>query len=207
MYRMLCCMAACYNSCHMTPGAIIQLFYEFTPVVAFFIAGKLFSFQQAVLTLIVATLASLVVAWVYHRRLPIMPLASGVLVLIAGLVTVLFHTPDAIILADTIYYWSLAGAIMIGFYKNNHILDIMFNRTIAITDRGWDILSTRWLVALLLAGVANEYVRHSYTAHEWIDYRFCSVLLIMGFACYQITLSRKYRIEGESNTWGLRIKD
>ena len=188
----------------MNVGAAIQVFYEFAPLVTFFVAGQVLPFSGAVLALIIATAISLVIAWWYHRQVPIMPLASGVLVLITGTLTIYFNQPNAIILADTIYFWGLAGAILVGFRQKRHILQRMFDKTFAITQAGWDKLSWRWFTVLILAGFANEYVRLTMTPEFWIDYRFTKILLIAAFSFYQFTLARRYRIEGESNKWGVR---
>ena len=190
----------------MTPGALIQIFYEFAPVVAFFVAGQLLSFSGAVLVLLLTTIMSIMIAWLYHRHIPVTPLASGALVLVTASITLYFDTPDAIILADTIYFWGLAAAIVAGFWRKKHLLEHMFDKTFAITTQGWRVLSMRWFIVLLLAGIANEYVRFAYTPEFWIDYRFTKILIIAAFSFYQFTLARKYRIEGEANAWGLRNK-
>lgn len=190
----------------MTPGALIQTFYEVMPVVAFFVAGQVLSFSGAVLVLLIATLVSTITAWLYHKQLPIMPLASGVLVLITGTLTLYFNQPNAIILADTIWFWGLAAAIVVGFYRPKQLIEHMFDRTFAITKEGWRQLSIRWLIVMLLAGAANEYVRIMMTPEFWIDYRFTKILLIAAFSIYQFRVARKYRIEGEANGWGLRTK-
>jgi intracellular septation protein len=188
----------------MNTSAAVQVLYEFAPLVTFFIAGQLLPFYGAVTALLLATVVSIVIAWSYHKQVPIMPLASGTLVLVTGVVTVYFEQPDAIILADTIYFWGLAVAILIGFRQKRHILERMFDKTFAITKAGWDKLSWRWFTVLVLAGFANEYVRIMMTPEFWIDYRFTKIMLIAAFSFYQFTLARRYRIEGEANAWGLR---
>lgn len=189
----------------MTPGAFIQILTEFAPIIVFFIAGQVLSFRGAVVALLVATVISILIAWWQHRNIPVIPLASAVLVLVTGTLTVFFNKPDAIILADTIWFWGLALAIVIGFYRPKHLLEVMFDKTFAITPEGWRRLSIRWLVLLVLAGAANEYVRIVLTPEFWIDYRVSKIIIIMLFSLYQFTLARKYRIEGESNCWGLRV--
>jgi len=188
----------------MNLGAVIQILYEFAPLVTFFIAGQLLPFYEAVFALVIATVISIIVAWTYHKQIPIMPLASGSLVLITGAITLYFNNPDAIIVADTIYFWGLAAAILISFGHKKTILERMFDKTFAITKEGWNRLSWRWFTVLILAGIANEYVRIVMTPEFWIDYRFTKILIIAAFSFYQFTLARNYRIEGESNKWGLR---
>jgi len=189
----------------MTNRAIIQLFAEFGSVAAFFTAGQLLPFQQAVMVLVTATTLGLVLNWWYFKRLPVLPLWSGAIVVCTGILTIYFDMPDAIIFADTIYFWMFALLIAFGFRRKQHFLERIFNETFAITEAGWRRLSLRWLVVLIIAGFANEYVRIYMTPEFWIDYKFTKVILLTMFSFYQFTLARKYRIEGESNVWGLRI--
>lgn len=191
----------------MTNRAIIQIFAEFGPVVAFFTAGQLLPFTQAVAVLVVTTILGLILSWLNFGRLPVLPLWSGVIVIITGTLTIYFQMPDAIIIADTIYFWLFAALVAIGFYRPTHFLERLFDETFAITPAGWRRLSQRWLVVLIIAGFANEYVRMTMTPEFWIDYKFTKVILLTMFSLYQFTLARKYRIEGESNIWGLRISD
>ena len=201
-----CSITDVLQSTNMTRGALVQICYEFAPVGAFFLAGQLVPFAQAVLILVISTVLSIIVAWLYHRTVPVIPLLSGVLVVITGVLTIYFNKPDAIILADTIWFWGLAAAIAVGFYQKAHLLERMFSKTFALTQTGWRKLSIRWMIVLLLAGLANEYVRLMMTPEFWIDYRFTKIMVIMLFSLYQFRLARRYRIEGESNPWGLRIR-
>jgi len=191
----------------MTLGAFIQVFTEFGPIFAFFLAGQLLPFESAVLVLVCSTALCLALSKWYLGQVPLMPLASGGIVIVTGLLSVYFHMPDAIILADTLYFWTFASLIGVGFFRPRHFLERVFDATFAVKKEGWRILSVRWLWVLVLAGFANEYVRIFMTPEFWIDYKFTKVLIITGFACYQFRLSARYRIETESNIWGLRTKD
>lgn len=189
----------------MTKAAAIHLLTEFAPVLAFFIAGQLLSFSAAALTLVVTTLIALSISWWYERRIPFLPFLSGVFIVISGFITYVWDTPDALIFADTVYYLLMGGIVGIGLYYRWYFLKWLFESTFAMYDIGWRILSWRWLIAFFLAGIANEVVRVAMTPEFWIDYRVVKVLLIAGFGCYQFTLSRRYRIPGISNHWGLRL--
>lgn len=52
----------------MTRGALIQVFSEFFPIVAFFIAGQIYPFVTAVSILVSTTLLSLVLSLWYLRH-------------------------------------------------------------------------------------------------------------------------------------------
>ncbi len=190
----------------MSRSAYIQLFSEFFPVVAFFIAGQLFSFYVAAAVLVTTTLLSLVISLVQFRHLPVMPLFSGAITFIFGGLTLWLEQPDFIIFADTFYFISLALLIGVFFYRQKQLLEHMFDKTFAMTATGWRVLSIRWFTILLLAGAANECARYILEPEVWIDYRFAKIVLLIIFSFYQFTVSRKYRIPEESNSWGLRVE-
>ena len=188
----------------MTRRAVVQVSTEFAPIFAFFLAGQFLPFEPAVLVLIAVTVACLVISRWYLGQVPVLPLWSGLIVIVTGALTVYFHVPDAIIFADTMYYLAFAGLIAAGFYRSEHFLERVFNATFAVTREGWQKLSWRWLWIFVAAAIANEYVRIMLTPEFWIDYKFSKVLLITAFAAYQVTLARKYRLPEAANTWGFR---
>ena len=188
----------------MTKAAVINLLTEFFPVLVFFIAGQFYSFFVATALLIVLTILSLIVSWLHDRSIAFFPLFSAVFVVISGIVTLYLKEPDALIFADSVYYFFVAGLIVGGLLQQKLFLKWLFSRTFAMYDEGWRILSLRWMYAFVLAGIGNEFVRIFFTPEVWVDYKFVKVILIAIFGFYQFTLSKRYRIIEESNKWGLR---
>jgi len=171
---------------------------------AFFIAGQLTSFFTAVGVLMGTTLAAVIISWLAARHIPWLPILSAVLVLAGGAVTLVYQAPDAIIVADTVYYILLTIGFSYSLYHRVFILKRLFAPVFAITDEGWQRLTRRWLWLVLLAAVANEIARASISPELWIEYRFYKSIVILFFALWQFTLTRRYRIAAESNAWGLR---
>lgn len=173
-------------------------------MVLFFVAGQIYPFEAAAAILVISTIVSISYTLWYENRIPMLPFVSAIIVIILGCITVFFHKPDAIIFADTIYYFMIAIGIALGLYFNKLILKTLFNPVFAMSDEGWRLLSWRWLTILLIAGSANEAVRIIATPEFWIDFRAAKIGVLMLFAFYQFRLSRRYRIPEESNSWGLR---
>jgi intracellular septation protein len=190
----------------MSRGAYVQVFSEFFPIVVFFLAGQLYSFTTAAIILIVTTLFTLIISLINIGKIPVMPIFSGVTVFIFGGLTVYLDQPGFLIFSDTFYYFALAAIIGLFFLRDKHFLEHMFDATFAMKKEGWYILSQRWFIVLLLAGVGNEIVRLAFTPEVWINYRFVKILIIASFSVYQFRLSKRYRIPGESNALGLRIR-
>ena len=177
---------------------------EFGPVFAFFVAGQFFSFFTATAILIVTTSIAFCVSWRRDRRIPVMPFISGLFVVIAGIITLLYRAPDALILSDSLYYFAIAGIIGAGYIFKKFVLKLFFDCLFAMSNEGWHTLSLRWFYLCILAGVLNEIVRWNMSPEFWIDYKFAKLIVITLFGFYQFTVARRYRIPEESNEWGVR---
>jgi intracellular septation protein len=188
----------------MQKKALLHLTNEFMPVLGFFIAAQFFSFYTATSILMFLTVIALWLGWHYERHVPVLPIISGVFVLISGTLTLIYHSPDALIFADSVYYFMMGLSIAVGLIFKVNILKRIFSRVFAMQDRGWNILALRWIIIFLLGGVANETVRQLATPEVWVHFKVLKVATITLFGIYQFTLSKRYRLPEESTAWGLR---
>lgn len=188
----------------MPQKALLNLLNEFTPIFGFFLAVQFFSFYTATSILMALTIITLSIGWYCEKHLPVLPIISGFFVIISGFITIIYHTPDALIFADSLYYFLMGLTIATGLIFKVNILKLILARVFAMQDMGWKILAVRWIVILLLGGIANEIVRQLATPEVWVNFKVIKVTAITLFGLYQFTLSRKYRLPDISNEWGLR---
>jgi intracellular septation protein len=191
----------------MPARAILHLVTEFVPVVAFFLAGNFLSLTAATYVLIITTVAALTIGLWCAGRMPILPVVSTIFVLVSGGISLRTHEVEALIIADSLYYFLLAGVVALGLSFRFNVLRFFFDHTFAMTKEGWDVLALRWVAIFILAGAANEFVRIALSPEAWFDFRFIKVLAITGFGVWQLFTARRYRIPETSNHWGLRIRD
>lgn len=190
---------------YMNRTSVLVTLAELGPVVAFFIAGRFVDFYVAVAILMSGTVIAVATSWYLERHVPLLPILSALFVLIGGAATLLFKEADAIIIADTVYYVLIASLLLSSLLHGQLILKNMFGLVLAISDEGWRILSWRWFWFMTAAAVANEVVRILATPEFWVDYRFYKTIVVILFACYQFTVSRRYRLPSESTAWGVRL--
>jgi intracellular septation protein len=188
----------------MPKKAVLHLLNEFGPIMGFFIASQLYSFYTATGVLMALTIIALSMGWYFERHVPVLPIISGVFIMISGTLTLIYHTPNALIFADSLYYFLMGAVILCGLTLKHNLLKHIFGRVFAMTDLGWYILARRWVIIFFLGGVANELVRIYATPEVWVHFKVLKVVTIALFGFYQFTLSRKYRLPEESNDWGLR---
>lgn len=188
----------------MNKKALLHLINEFAPIVAFFITAQIFSFFTATAVLIVSTIIALSVGWIYDKRFPVIPIISALFIFISGAITIIYKAPDALIFADSLYYFLMGATILGGLFFKVNILKKIFDTTFAMSDKGWRILTNRWIVIFFLAAIINEIARFNLSPEEWVNFKVLKVITIAIFGFYQFTLSRHYRIPEISNSWGLR---
>lgn len=151
----------------------------------------------------IATVLAIATGWLTERRVPLFPIISGIFVISSGLITIFYHKPDALIFADSLYYFLMALISVIGLHYNVNILKRIFENTFAMHDEGWHILTMRWIAIFIFAAMANEIARTLLTPEAWVNFKVLKVFTVALFGFYQFTLARKYRLP-EATAWGLR---
>lgn len=179
---------------------------EFGPILVFFFTSELLSFMTATTIFVILTAIALIVAYVKDRRVALFPLVAGLSVIGFGALTIFFKNPFFLIIKDTIYNGGFAIAIAIGLYFfKEPILKDLFSSLFCMTDKGWTILSQRWMWMFVFLTVGNEIVRQAFTSDTWVFYKMCITLATIVFGLYQLTLSRRERLP-HSNKWGMNIQ-
>lgn len=188
----------------MNSKALFNLCNEFAPVLAFFLAAQFFSFYTATAVLIASTFVSLLGGWYFMKSIPVLPFISGFFVIVSGFITIKHQIPNALIFADSLYYFMMGIALSVGLAFQINILKQIFDKTFALTNTGWLILTRRWIIIFFLAAIANEIARHQLTPEGWVNFKVAKVVMITLIGTYQFTLAKQYRIVELTNKWGLR---
>ena len=100
----------------------------------------------AIPPLIIATIIALIVVWIYEKKIPPMPLISGILITFFGGLTIYFNDPIFIYIKPTIINIIFALALFLGkYFTNEPILKKILGKSIALSNIGWEILNKRWM--------------------------------------------------------------
>ena len=96
----------------------------------------------AIPPLIVATLIALSVVWFFEKKIPMMPLISGILITLFGGLTIYFNDPIFIYIKPTIINILFGLALFFGkYFTHDPILKKIMGKSIALTDVGWKLLN------------------------------------------------------------------
>jgi intracellular septation protein len=183
---------------------IINMLAEFLPIAAFVVASETVGFRYGLRVLIIATAIALVLSILIEKRIPRFGLfASGTIFLFASL-SMAFRTPFFIIIKDTLYYAGFGVALLVGIFIERSPFKFFFEDFMAISERGWRIISLRWTVFFFLLAIGNELARHMLSPEDWTLYKLVALFITWGFGFYQLTVTSRERLPGASSL-GLRI--
>ena len=144
-----------------------------------------------------ATVIALIVSWVLTRSLPIMPLVSGVVVLVFGGLTLWLHDEQFIKLKPTIIN-TLFGVILLGglFFFKTSLLRYVFDSAFRIDEEGWNKLTFRWGLYFLAMAVVNEIIWRNFSTDFWVAFKVWGFTpLAIVFTMSQMPLIHRHSLE------------
>jgi len=174
----------------------LKFVFEIGPLVVFFIANGRWGIMPATAAFMVATAIALPAAWWLHRRVPVMPLVSGVFVLGFGGLTLLLDDETFIKLKPTIVNLLFAAILTGGLAFRLALLQKLFDTVFQLTERGWRLLTIRWTLFFVVLAVLNEVVWRTQTTEFWIQFKLIGIMpLTLIFSLAQLPLITRYQIE------------
>ncbi len=147
----------------------------------------------------VAISISLTVSLWLTRRLPIMPLVSGVVVLVFGALTLWLHDELFIKLKPTIVNCLFGSVLLGGLFFGKALLGYVFDSAFKLTDEGWRKLTFRWGIFFFVLAAINEIVWRSFSTDFWVSFKVFGIMPItLVFTLTQLPLIQKYAITDET---------
>ena len=155
----------------------MQLVVDFLPVIVFFVAYKLYGMYVATAAIMVAMSIQISVQWIRKRTVNKMLLASGILVLIFGSITIALKNPLFIQWKPTIVNWLFAVAFIGSrFIGDKTLIQRMMEHAIELPVTMWRRLNLMWVANFTLLGCANIYVVYNYSEETWVNFKLYGML-------------------------------
>jgi intracellular septation protein len=178
---------------------LLKLILDLGPLVVFFIATNKLSVANATLVFMAATLISLIASKILLKKIPVMPLVTGIVVLIFGALTWKFDDQFYIQLKPTIVNLLFASALAIGLLFGRSLIKIVLGEVIRLHDEGWRKLTIRYVGFFVFLAALNEFVRYQYSFEFWTGFKLFGVMPIsMIFMMAQIGLLQKYQLPDDA---------
>lgn len=156
----------------------MQLFLDFLPVLAFFIAYKTAGIYIATATLMVAMVLLCLISWLRTRKVSNMMLISTLLAVVLGAATLLMHDSSFVKWKLTVLDWLFALAFWLAprFLNGQTIVQKMLGEQISLRETHWKQLNWMWIVFFALVGALNVYVLKQFDEATWVNFKLFGTL-------------------------------
>ncbi|MCG7508595.1 septation protein A [Mesorhizobium retamae] len=189
----------------------LKLVLELGPLMVFFFAntrGEWLAQKFPILTdfggpifiatglFMIATVIALAASWMLVRTLPIMPLVSGVVVLVFGALTLYLQDDIFIKMKPTIVN-TLFGAILLGgLVFGKSLLGYVFDSAFRLDAEGWRKLTLRWGLFFLFLAVLNEVVWRNFSTDFWVAFKvWATIPITILFTASQMPLIMRHSVD------------
>lgn len=181
---------------HKPMNPLVKLIVEAGPLVVFFVANAKFGIFIATGAFMVAITASLAVAWVLERRLPVLPLVTAAFVLVFGGLTLYLQDELFIKLKPTIVNALFATILLGGLAFGRSLLQPVFGPVFKLTDTGWRQLTLRWALFFVVLALLNEFVWRNFSTDAWVSFKVFGIMpLTILFSVVQLPLINRHTVQ------------
>ena len=185
-----------------TRPQLIKLGLELGPLVVFFIANARADIFVATGSFMLAMVVSLLLSWLILKRVAVMPLVTGVVVLIFGGLTLWLRDDTFIKMKPTITNLLFSGTLLGGLLFGQSLLRFVFGDVYKLQPKGWTILTVRWGLFFLALAALNEIVWRGAdmliadpeaATDVWVNFKVWGVMpLTVVFSITQLPVLTKY---------------
>ncbi|WP_201834243.1 septation protein A [Microvirga zambiensis] len=184
---------------------LLKLVLELGPLALFFFGnayGDRFGFAEdhrifaATGIFIVATVIALAISYLLVRKLPIMPMVSGIVVVVFGGLTLFLQDETFIKLKPTIVNTMFGLVLLGGLYFRKPLLQIVLDSVFELDEEGWRKLTLRWALFFFALAALNEIVWRTQTTDFWVSFKVFGIMpLTIAFALAQTPLLLRHEVK------------
>ena len=172
--------------------AYVKLFFEVTPLIVFFLVNSYYGIYQATLYFMIASIIAVPVAWYIDKKIPWMPIITGVFIIFFGGLTLFFHEENFIKFKPTIINILFAVILLAGLKFNKLFLKMAMSKAFQLKESTWKKLTLRWSSFFLFLALVNEVVWRTQSTDFWVSFKVFGILpLTLIFAVCQLPLISK----------------
>lgn len=177
----------------------MKQFFEFFPVILFFIVFKFYDIYVATAVVIVATIFQVTFTWFKYHKVEIMQWITLGLILVMGGATLYLQDEQFIKWKLSLIEW-LFGVVFLGsqLIGKKPIIERMMSANLTLPAVIWKRLNTMWGCFFISVGFINLYVMYNYDTDDWVTFKTFGVPgLMVIFILLQMIFLYKYIPEAE----------
>jgi len=179
--------------------SFVKFVTDFGPLVIFFFyyynSDK--DLKVAIPPFIIATLIALIIVWMLEKKIPMVPLISGILISLFGGLTIYFDNPVFIYIKPTIINMLFGLSLLFGkYFTKEPLLKKIIGKSINLQNEGWELLNKRWVLFFFSLAILNELVWRTQSEEFWVNFKVWGMLPVTFiFTAFQVSLINKYKID------------
>ena len=182
-----------------TMHPLVKLAVDLGPLAVFFVANARGGIFAATAAFMVAMALALAISFAIERRLAVMPLVTGAVVMVFGGLTLYLNDATFIKIKPTIVYGLFAAVLYGGLITGRALVKPLLKPVFTMDDRGWHTLTQRWAAFFVVMALLNEVLWRSLSTDDWVTAKVFGFLpLTLLFALAQIPLMQRHRVEEEA---------
>ena len=178
---------------------IVKFLTDFGPLLIFFLIY--FNYGQnlkvAIPPFVFATIIALIVVYLLEKKIPMVPLVSGILITLFGGLTLYFDNKIFFYMKPTIINLLFAGVLFFGqFLTKKNLLKMFFQNKIDLQNEGWKKLNYYWISFFLFVAILNEIIWRTQSELFWVNFKVWGLLPItILFTACTFPVIKKYKLE------------
>jgi intracellular septation protein len=172
---------------------LIKIGLELGPLLIFFLVNARSDIFAATAWFMGAMVLSLALSWLLLRRIAVMPLVTGIVVLIFGTLTLLLKDDTFIKMKPTIVNCLFGATLLGGLAFGQSLLRYVFGDVYKLKPKGWMVLTVRWGIFFFVLAALNEVIWRNFDTDAWVAFKVWGIMpLTIAFSMFQLPVLTKY---------------
>ena len=173
-----------------------KLLIDIGPLAVFFYFYSKNGLQASILPFMIATVIAVLLSYILEKKIPLMPTVGAAIVLVFGGLTIYFDNDIFFKMKPTIINLLFAVILYGGIILKKSLLKYLLEAALKLEEKGWKILTQRWIGFFIALAVLNEIVWRTQTTDFWVNFKVFGILPITFiFTMTQFPLIKKYQID------------
>ncbi|AKK20006.1 septation protein IspZ [Candidatus Liberibacter africanus] len=141
------------------------------------------------------TIISLGIFWIFFHEIRMVPVVSGICVLLFGGLTIWFRDESFIKMKPTFFYSLFSIVLFLGYFFEKSFIRLIFSQVIWLDPIGWRKITIRWAYFFLLLAFINEAVWRNFSTETWIFFKTIGTFpIFLIFGITQINIIKKHSL-------------
>jgi intracellular septation protein A len=150
---------------------------EFIPLILFFAVYKLVGIREAAITLVIATIAQMIILKLKYSKIEKQQIIMGSAVVFFGILTAYFNELEFLKWKVTIVYALFALILLISQYAfKKPLIKQLLGKEIELPEAVWNKLNLGWAGFFLLCMLVNIYISNYLSNDIWVDFKTFGII-------------------------------